>query len=147
MSARRMSPMSLCSRSSRSRRVRPTGQKTGKSDSGAVRILLEGKFLFDVIDLEADFTDYRVVILPDAVRVDEGLRTRLADFCAQAAGASSRQANPVLTPVTSAGDTFALDLGVRLRGRQSFLPRPITAPPSQCPNARHSGLCRLRTGA
>ena len=40
------------------------GQGT-QSNTGADRILLEGKHLFDFVDAEADFAAYRLLILPD----------------------------------------------------------------------------------
>ncbi|NBC70114.1 alpha-amylase family protein [Paenibacillus sacheonensis] len=56
------------------------GSTSGKSDTGAVRMLLEGKFLFDVVDLEADFGAYKVLILPDHVRIDGPLQGKIAAF-------------------------------------------------------------------
>lgn len=50
------------------------------SDAGAVRMLLEGKLLFDVVDCEADFGKYKVLIMPDAVTIDEPLRRKLDAF-------------------------------------------------------------------
>jgi hypothetical protein len=52
-------------------------------DEGAVRVLLESKFSFDVIDLESDLTPYRLVILPDAIRVDTKLRQKIERYVAK----------------------------------------------------------------
>jgi hypothetical protein len=52
-------------------------------DEGCVRILLEAKYAFDVIDLESDFSRYSLVILPDAVKVDTPLKTKLDAFVLQ----------------------------------------------------------------
>ena len=49
-------------------------------DEGAVRILLEGQFTFDVVDLESDFSQYQLLILPDEIAVTPGLKTRIDDF-------------------------------------------------------------------
>lgn len=46
-------------------------------ETGASRILLEGHFLFDVIDDEMDFSGYRVIILPDDIVVDSYLKEKL----------------------------------------------------------------------
>jgi hypothetical protein len=51
-------------------------------DEGAVRMLLESKFTFDVVDLESDFTNYRLLILPDVVHVDECLKAKINDYVA-----------------------------------------------------------------
>jgi hypothetical protein len=47
------------------------------ADEGAVRILLEGRFTFDLLDLESDLAKYRLVILPDAVAVGSKLKARI----------------------------------------------------------------------
>jgi hypothetical protein len=49
-------------------------------DHGGVRVLLEGQFLFDVLDLESDLSPYRLVILPDVIAVDEGLQARIGAY-------------------------------------------------------------------
>ncbi|EAR51147.1 hypothetical protein OG2516_18295 [Oceanicola granulosus HTCC2516] len=56
--------------------------KTVAADEGAVRVLLESKFLFDVVDLESDLSGYRLVILPDAVEVGEALKAKIDAFVA-----------------------------------------------------------------
>ncbi len=56
------------------------GHHLAKSDAGAVRMLLEGKWLFDVIDAEADLARYRVLILPDRYAIDEDTEHRLAEY-------------------------------------------------------------------
>lgn len=48
-----------------------------RSDEGAVRILLEGHVLFDVIDLESEFNPYKVLILPDDVIITPDLCKKL----------------------------------------------------------------------
>lgn len=55
-------------------------ERTPHSDTGAVRILLEGNLLFDVIDTEADLTPYRLVILPDVIELDSSLLQKLQAF-------------------------------------------------------------------
>jgi len=49
-------------------------------DTGAVRVLLESKIPFDVLDLQSDLEDYRLVILPDVIAVDQGLAERLKAY-------------------------------------------------------------------
>lgn len=51
-------------------------------DVGANRILLEGKYLYNVIDAACDLSDYKLVIFPDTVRFDEALATRVRDYVA-----------------------------------------------------------------
>ncbi|ODT50889.1 alpha-amylase family protein [Devosia sp. 63-57] len=47
------------------------------ADEGAARVLLEGKFTFDVLDTDMDFSPYRLLILPDEVIVDNALKLAL----------------------------------------------------------------------
>lgn len=60
-----------------------TGQMTKVDDSGSgvCRIMLEGKYLFDVIDFESDLNKYKVIILPDVIRADIDFAKRLREFC------------------------------------------------------------------
>jgi len=125
--------------------------RSGKSDAGAVRILLEGKFLFDVIDLEEDFNKYKVVILPDKVRITPDLKAKLENFFKNggkvfATGESGLSDNScVKTGIVTGADTgiavstdsniaastdtgiatkdsFAIDLGVRWLGENPYKP-------------------------
>lgn len=91
---------------------------TGISDSGAVRMLLEGNFLFNVIDLDEDFTKYRVIILPDRIRISSQLKSKLEDYFRKggkvlATGESGMDANV---------DKFALELGVRWISENQYRP-------------------------
>jgi hypothetical protein len=52
------------------------------ADEGAVRVLLEGKFTFDVVDLESDYSKYRLLILPDAIKVGPDLRAKVEKYVA-----------------------------------------------------------------
>jgi Hypothetical glycosyl hydrolase 6/Beta-galactosidase trimerisation domain len=84
-------------------------ERITKSDVGAVRMLLEGHYLFDVIDLESSFDAYKVIILPDKVFVNEQLQSKLNVYI--------RQGGKILATGQSGlnekGDAFAIDLGVR----------------------------------
>ena len=52
-------------------------------DLGANRIMLEGHYLYDVLDPEADFSKYRLLILPDSMEIPEGaLRDKLTAYLA-----------------------------------------------------------------
>jgi hypothetical protein len=99
------------------------------TDAGAVRMLLEGNFLFDVIDKEHDFEPYKVLILPDYVAVDDELRGKLQSYL--------RQGGKVLATGWSGldpeGDRFGIDLGVRHLGANPLRPdyfRPLFQPGS-----------------
>ncbi|GLX66730.1 beta-galactosidase trimerization domain-containing protein [Paenibacillus glycanilyticus] len=105
------------------------GKSKGASDAGAVRMLLEGNYLFDVIDKEHDFNAYKVMILPDYVAVDDELRGKLEGFL-QHGGKVLATGWSGLDPE---GNEFAIDLGVRYEGLNPYQPdyfRPSFAPQS-----------------
>lgn len=88
------------------------------SDAGAVRMLLEGKILFDVIDMENDFSAYKVIILPDYVAVNDDLKTKLNMFL--------NQGGKILATGWSGlnldGTSFAIDFGARYLGVNPYRP-------------------------
>ncbi|MCC6484340.1 MAG: beta-galactosidase trimerization domain-containing protein [Armatimonadetes bacterium] len=55
-----------------------TGQRL--PDTGAGRVLLEEHFLFDLIDRNVDFAGYRLLILPDVIRLDGALTQKLRRY-------------------------------------------------------------------
>lgn len=78
---------------------------TDGPDQGGVRVLLEGQFAFDVIDLESALEGYRLVILPDVIAVDEELQARLNAYVAGGG-------RVLLTGKSGVGpDGFLFDLG------------------------------------
>ena len=87
------------------------------SDAGANRILLEGHYLYDVIDCEADFSRYKLLILPDGITLeDEGLRQKIAAF-------AEKGGRLLLSGRSGTADgAFALDFGVRFGGKAAFVP-------------------------
>jgi hypothetical protein len=60
----------------------PLGERNSVSDDGAVQMLLELKVPFDVIDPSARLADYRLVILPDSIPLDDDLEKRFAQYVA-----------------------------------------------------------------
>lgn len=84
--------------------------RTYAADAGAVRMLLEGKYLFNVIDLLEDFCKYRVLILPDFIRIDDLLKKKLEAFL-KAGGKLLCTGESGLGKEPGSG--FALGLGVR----------------------------------
>ncbi|MDF2721480.1 MAG: hypothetical protein K0Q59_1155 [Paenibacillus sp.] len=89
-----------------------------KPDQGSVRMLLESKILFDIVDFESDWNKYRVLILPDRIRIDAALEQRLNDYV--------KQGGKVLATGTSAlrkdDSGFGLDFGVRWLGKNPYRP-------------------------
>ncbi len=86
------------------------------SDIGALRILLEGHYLFDVLDGKDDFSPYKLLILPDGIIIDEALRTKLDSFV-------SNGGKLLATGTSGLVDgAFAYDFGVRYEGPESVTP-------------------------
>lgn len=87
------------------------------SDVGANRILLEGHYLYDVIDCQADFSRYKLLVLPDDITLeDEGLRQKITAFAEQGG-------RLLLSGRSGTADgAFALDFGVRFGGKAEFVP-------------------------
>ena len=80
-------------------------------DEGAVRVLLEGKFAFDVVDLDSDYSPYRLLILPDAIRVDANLKAKIEKFVAAGARVLLTGRSGI-DPETG----FAFDVGAKWEG-------------------------------
>jgi hypothetical protein len=51
-------------------------------DEGAARILLENQIPFTVIDTEADFSPYRLIIFPDTIRMEAALAAKFRAYLA-----------------------------------------------------------------
>ena len=62
--------------------VNPSHPREDPADTGASRVLLEGHFLFDIIDSEMDLAVYKLIILPDDVIVDDALKANLDEYLA-----------------------------------------------------------------
>jgi hypothetical protein len=57
-----------------------TGVHANESDTGVTRLLTQLHHQFDIIDRDSDFSPYKLVILPDSVRLDPALRDRLSAY-------------------------------------------------------------------
>ncbi len=91
------------------------------ADNGALRVLQEGNYLFDVLDMESDFSRYKLLILPDEIRIDVQLKEKLDEFTEKggkllATGKSGLYAN---------SDEFALDFGGKYIGENELNPNYI----------------------
>ena len=98
---------------------RPEGTGMPRSIWGAVRMLQETPYQFDVIDSESDWSPYKLLILPDDIPVDERYAKLLEDFAAKG-GAVIATGRSGLAPD---GSGFASDLfGVSLKGEAPYQP-------------------------
>ncbi len=96
----------------------PAEERKGRSDIGAYRILQEGNILYDFIDTDSDFTAYKVIVLPDRVRITAKLAAKLDTYF--------KSGGKVLATgesgLNEAGYAFAIDLGATWLGANPFQP-------------------------
>ncbi len=88
-------------------------------DVGASRMLLEGKYLFNLIDREEEeLSKYKLLILPDVIRIDDALKARLNEYVKNGGkllctGESGLAADK---------DEFAIELGVDFNRVNEYCP-------------------------
>ncbi len=88
------------------------------ADTGAGRMLLESHILFDMVDNESDFSEYRVLVLPDAVKIGPALKAKLDAYLA-------RGGRLFLTGASGLDDDrkrFLFDVGATTSGVSGFNP-------------------------
>ncbi|WP_432663339.1 beta-galactosidase trimerization domain-containing protein [Wukongibacter baidiensis] len=88
------------------------------SDLGALRILQEGHYLFDIVDVEADFNAYKVLILPDEVVINDDLSGKIHDFLEKGGKILATGASGLNEEQTA----FAIDMGVKYLGVDEYKP-------------------------
>lgn len=109
--------------------LRQDGNRHTHDDTGANRLLLEGHFLYDVLDAECDFAKYRLIIIPDTVRIDETLKQKLDAYLA-AGGKLFLSGNAGLS---DCGTRFLFDTGATCHGTSPFSPDFILPAPGLQP--------------
>ncbi len=100
-------------------------QDAAAGDAGLARILLESHLTFDVIAPEMDFSDYAMLILPDRIPVDAGLKKRIDAFL-------SSGGKLVLSG--ESGIDAGFDLGGIVSGRSEFAPSYLLPQPEFAPD-------------
>lgn len=88
-----------------------------KPDVGANRILFETHRLYNFVDLEEDFTKYKLLILPDSWRFDDNLKTKVNAFL-------ENGGKIILSGVSGLDEnnSFCVDTGVKYTGLNEFRP-------------------------
>lgn len=90
--------------------------RSGKADAGAVRMLLESKYLFDIVDMRSDLEAYKVLILPDEIPASKELKEKLDSFVAKGG-------KLLVTGKSILGeDGFIMDLGVKYISENPYNP-------------------------
>ena len=102
-------------------------------DDGANRILLEGHYLYNIIDPEEELTKYKLLILPDNITVDGAFKEKLLDYMAKG--------GKILLSGCSGVDKsgkFALDLGASFGGKNQLNPSYLRPEYDLYPNGKTS---------
>jgi len=92
--------------------------KNSLTDDGAARVLLEGKLCFDVVDAEAELSGYKVLVLPDAVRLSPALLKKVKAFVSKGGQVLATGVSGMLVGKDEPG----LDFGYRDAGVCEFDP-------------------------
>ena len=92
-------------------------------DIGANRVLMEGKYLYHFLDTESDFSLYKVIVLPDTIRLNEKLQKKLQAYLDKggkilASGQSC---------LASDNDAFVLNLSAEYKGETENRPDYVIA--------------------
>ena len=104
-----------------------TGGRVPPPAMGVARILQEGRHQFDVIDTHEDLQRYKVVVLPDEIRLNPELASRLQAYLDRG-GSILASSKSGLTPDDKG---FALpSFGVTLKGDAPYSPDFIRARPA-----------------
>ena len=99
------------------------------ADTGAARLLLEGHYLFDTIDDRMDLSGYKLVILPDEIKVAPAFKEKLDVFLASG--------GKILLSGSSGFDEEGhplFDLGADCFGESEYSPDYIQVDESVCPD-------------
>lgn len=93
------------------------------ADIGANRIMLEGKLLYRLIDLQEDFGRFALLILPDSIQIDEALERKLNEYLR---GGGKILASG-LSGTDPAAEHFILDFGADFLGKSEYRPEYLQA--------------------
>jgi hypothetical protein len=109
--------------------VNPGHVRDSSPDDGAARILLEGHYLFDVIDGDMPFDPYHVLLLPDDVHVDEALISKINAFT----GKGGRLFLSGTSGWMRDGGGSAFDIGAMAEGQSPYQPDFVLPEPELAP--------------
>ncbi|MCL2099510.1 MAG: beta-galactosidase trimerization domain-containing protein [Oscillospiraceae bacterium] len=92
--------------------------RNNKSFAGALRMMLECKYLFDIIDVDSGLDKYKLVILPDYVRIDKKLKDKLNKFTA----CGGKILASGLSGLAEDKNEFVFDFGAEFEGANEYCP-------------------------
>lgn len=88
---------------------------------GCTRILLESNYLFDFVDDKSDFSNYKLLILPDICTLDEKLAEKVNDYIAAGGKVLASYESGLNQDKTD----FAVDFGCKFDGNSEYKPTYI----------------------
>lgn len=93
-----------------------TGERETRDDVGANRMLLENHFLYNFVDADADLSAYKLLVLPEGVRIGEELLAKIKSFIANG-GKVIAAGNSIVKD-----GKFVLDFGAEYLGKSELNP-------------------------
>lgn len=102
-------------------------------DDGANRIMLEGHYLYNIVDTEDDYSRYKLLILPDRIALRGKFKEKILDYMAQG--------GKILLTGSSGLDEegkFALDFGAAFKGKNELCPAYLLPEYELYPNGKTS---------
>ncbi|MDF7824750.1 beta-galactosidase trimerization domain-containing protein [Pontiellaceae bacterium B12227] len=106
------------------------------ADIGACRLLLESHYLFDLIDADMAFDGYKLLILPDDIRVSVDLKNKLDAFLDQ----GGKLMLTGESGLNEEGTGFLFDIGAKFAGKNEFEPDYLMAMDELKPDITQSPL-------
>lgn len=91
--------------------------KNSQQDTGANRILLEGKYLYDIVDKECDLSKYKLLILPDRVKISGEYGEKIKSYVK----AGGKVLCSGVSGLDDSGE-FAFDIGAKFISESKFAP-------------------------
>lgn len=95
--------------------INPRDKSKAKADDGVIKILHEGHYLYNMLDEESNFEEYKLIILPDYIGVSQKLSDKLKRYC--------RNGGKIIaTGVSGLDDSgdFVCGVGARYLGEQPY---------------------------
>lgn len=106
------------------------------ADIGVCRVLLESHYLFDLIDGDMAFDGYKLLILPDDIRISNVLKKKLDAYLA----AGGKMMLTGDSGLNEEGTEFVFDIGANFAGKNTFEPDYLMANAEFQPSFTHSPL-------
>lgn len=101
-----------------SRNIKADATEANLVDIGAMRLLGDGHYLFHVVDDTRDLSGYKLVVLPDKVKIDDALRAKLEKY--------AKGGGKILCMGASGLGAGKLDLGAVIEGEREIYPMYVT---------------------